>query len=271
MCVLKSANLAIAGMIALFAVSLLFAVSSEAKIDPKTCVGMWLFDEDEGDIAEDSSEKGNDGTIQNADRVDGKFGKALEFDGAASSVEITLDVIDLNKDQTFSVWFKTEIDQDYHARVLHAPFLGDYRLWLFIFRSGHGKKGQLGFGYRAGDIPLEMGSGMPVNDGIWHHAVAVFDHSTKQASLYIDGAHSAQKSIAGIDFNDSQGKLCLGSACPGDFLPGEIDEVAIFNVALEEKDIQAIMNEGLAGALGITAVYPTAKLTTTWAGIKAWD
>ena len=84
----------------------MFAGISYAKVDPKTCVGMWLFDEDEGDIAEDSSEKGNDGTIQNSEWIDGKFGKALELDGATSSVEIALDV-DLNKDQTFSMscWY----------------------------------------------------------------------------------------------------------------------------------------------------------------------
>jgi len=251
-------------------VSLMFAGISYAKIDPKTCVGMWLFDEDEGKVAIDSSEKGNNGQFSGKPKwVEGKFDTALEFDGVGSGVEITLDLLDLNKDQTFSVWFKTEIDQNIHARVLHAPFLEGYRLWLFIFRNGHGSKGKLGFGYRAGDIPLEMASAMPLNDGVWHHAVAVFDHSSKQASLYIDGTFDTQRSIAGIEFNVSEGKLCLGSACPGDFLPSEIDEVAIFNVALKEEAIQTIMNKGLEGALGRTAVYPTGRLTTSWAVIKA--
>ena len=46
---------------------------------------------------------------------------------------------------------------------------------------------------------------------------------------------------------------------------GVIDEVVLFNVALEEEDIQAIMNKGLSSML---AVSPSAKLTTTWGEIK---
>ena len=45
---------------------------------------MWLFDKDKGDVAKDSSSKGNDGTIVGkAKRIEGKFGSALEFGGDA--------------------------------------------------------------------------------------------------------------------------------------------------------------------------------------------
>ena len=251
-------------------ISLMFAGISYAKIDFKNCVGMWLFDEDKGDVAKDSSSKGNDGEIiGKAKRVAGKFGSALKFDGVTASVNIELDVIDLNKDHTFSVWFKTKIDKNIHARVLHAPFLNSYRLWLFIYRNGHFSKGKLGFGYRAGDIPLEMNSDQPLNDDNWHHAVAVFDHAIGQASLYINGKLIARNWIDRIKFNDSEGKLCIASACPGDFLPGQIDDVAVFNVALKEGDIKSIMDKGLKKVLDAAAVSPMGKLTTIWAVTKA--
>ena len=57
------------------------AGQSYAEIDPETVVGVWLFDEGEGEIAGDSSENGNGGKIFGAKWVDGKFGKALDFDG----------------------------------------------------------------------------------------------------------------------------------------------------------------------------------------------
>jgi hypothetical protein len=41
----------------------MFVGISSAKIDLETCVGMWLFDEGSGDVAKDSSGKGNDGDI----------------------------------------------------------------------------------------------------------------------------------------------------------------------------------------------------------------
>ena len=43
-------------------------------------------------------------------------------------------------------------------------------------------------------------------------------------------------------------------------------EVALFDVALSEEDINMLMNRGLSS---VTPVEPTGKLATTWAGIKS--
>ena len=256
--------------VSLMVISLMVSGISSAKVGFKDCVGMWLFDEDKGDVAKDSSSKGNDGEIiGKAKRVAGKFGSALKFDGVTAAVSIELDVMDLNKDQSFSLWFKTKIDENIHARVLNAPFLNNYRLWLWIMRNGHGARGKLGFGYRAGDIGLEITSGQPLNDDNWHHVAAILDHTTEQASLYIDGKLNAQSGIAKIKFNDSEGKLCLASTCTRDFLPGQIDDVGVFNVALKEGDIKSIMDKGLKKVLDAAAVSPMGKLTTIWAVTKA--
>ena len=70
--------------VSLMVISLMVSGISSAKIDFKDCVGMWLFDKDKGDVAKDSSSKGNDGTIVGkAKRIEGKFGSALEFGGDA--------------------------------------------------------------------------------------------------------------------------------------------------------------------------------------------
>ena len=66
----------------------LIAPHTSANIDSKNIMGMWLFDEGKGDIATDSSDQGNDGEIHGAKWVDGKFGKALEFDGVDNWVEV---------------------------------------------------------------------------------------------------------------------------------------------------------------------------------------
>ena len=66
----------------------LLTTSGYAEIDPETCVGMWLFDEGSGNVAKDSSGNKNDGKlVENPKWVNGKFGKALEFDGAGSYVD----------------------------------------------------------------------------------------------------------------------------------------------------------------------------------------
>ena len=52
----------------------------------------------------------------------------------------------------------------------------------------------------------------------------------------------------------------------GEFFPGIIDEVAIFNIALADDDIETIMAKGLEEIL---SVEPSDKLAAIWATIKA--
>jgi hypothetical protein len=44
--------------------------------------------------------------------------------------------------------------------------------------------------------------------------------------------------------------------------------VGVFNQALTEDDVERVMTKGLEKALGLTAVSPSGKLTTTWSFIK---
>ena len=75
------------GLLSLVAITV-FALPSIAAIDRNNIMGMWLFDENSGDVAIDSSGNKNDGKIHGAKRVNGKFGKALEFDGTDNWVEV---------------------------------------------------------------------------------------------------------------------------------------------------------------------------------------
>ena len=49
-------------------------------------------------------------------------------------------------------------------------------------------------------------------------------------------------------------------------LDGMLYEVALFSVALEEDDINELMEKGL---VTLMPVEPSGKLATTWAGIKS--
>jgi hypothetical protein len=98
------------GVVVMFVVGLLLAVSSEAKIDPKIIAAMWLLDEGKGDKTKDSLGVGNNGILKNAPKwVDGKFGKALEFDGVNQYVDCGIDAsLDLTGDFTIVAWINFE-------------------------------------------------------------------------------------------------------------------------------------------------------------------
>ena len=259
--------------VSMIAISLMFSGTGHAVVDFKTCIGMWLFDEDGDDAAEDSSLNDNSAVVRDAKWVDGKFGGAIEFDGAKSLVSVEIDLLDVGKNQSFSAWFKTDLVENKHAQVFHADFATGFRFWMWIMRSGHGAAGKLGFGYRNGGlVGLEMTSKTKLNDDDWHHTVGVFDGAAELATLYVDGVQAAQKSTKDTVFHASDGNLCIGGNCggsAGSIWLGVIDEVAVFNTALKEADAKEIMNEGLEGALGLTPVEPAGKLATIWGAVKA--
>ena len=84
-------------------------------------------------------------------------------------------------------------------------------------------------------------------------------------SLFLDGNECKSLNI-GVTEQSTHGPVFIGKApWDGRAFNDLIDEVVIFNVVLEEEDIQAIMNKGLGSML---AVSPRSKLTTTWGDIK---
>ena len=64
------------------------AAPSYCKIAPETIVAYWLLDDGQGKTATDSSDNAYDGFITGSNWVDGKYGKALEFDGKTDQVEV---------------------------------------------------------------------------------------------------------------------------------------------------------------------------------------
>ncbi len=94
------------GVAVLFIVGLLTS-SSYAKVDPKTCVGMWLLDDNKGNTTIDSSGNKNDGKLTGGPKwVDGKVAKALEFDGVGSYVDIPNSESLNSGTFTIVLWFK---------------------------------------------------------------------------------------------------------------------------------------------------------------------
>ena len=78
-----------------------------AKIDPKTVMGMWLF-EDEGDVGMDSTDNGNDGNVEGDPEwaEEGKFGGGLNFDAVDDIIKVPM-TIDYDE-ITVMVWVKEE-------------------------------------------------------------------------------------------------------------------------------------------------------------------
>ena len=229
---------------------------STAEIDLETAVGIWLFDEGKGDVAKDTSGAGNDGEVVKGAWVDGKFGKALDFDGKAGCVKTEQKLLDNLEVFTIITWVQTTDGPPNRTGLVgqnDAPefgFITTNEVSLWTPSAGLTSN------------PWKFKHG----DGKWHHVGCVA--TTDYVHTYIDGEYVEQKggwaNHGGSSFNVNIGGCGVWDP-GGNFFPGLMDEVAIFHSALEQEDVQVLM-EGFDKYL---AVDPEGKLGTTWGHIKA--
>ncbi|MDW7693240.1 putative Ig domain-containing protein [Flammeovirgaceae bacterium SG7u.111] len=90
-------------------------------------------------------------------------------------------------------------------------------------------------------------TGVFVDDGNWHHIVAVRDASVNQNRLYVDGVLRGSVSTVGLyegDFDAPVDFLIGTSTIGGTSFTGSIDEVAVYNSAVGMMNITAHYNGG---------------------------
>ena len=256
-------------VVAMFIAGVL-TVSSYAKIDSKTCVGAWLLDEGGGDIAKDSAGNNNDGTLVNGPKwVAGEFGKALSFDGVDDYINLPATTSDNWKGITMVAWVWLNL----LPNELPASF-GEIHGSNQDLYDMYEDKGNNVLRCKFATTASAERPGIPTGQlqkNQWLHIVGTYDSAAGEAKIYMNGKLIDTHKLTGF-INGTQYSSIGAQGGPNgpftDFLNGIIDEVALFNAALSEQDIQTLMNQGLKESLGIAAVVLSEKLTTTWAGIK---
>lgn len=265
----ESANLMIASMIVL-CVATIIVNPTHAGIDAGTIELLLLFDKGVGEVAEDSSGNGRDGEIiGGVDWADGKFGKALEFNGVDGYV-ITNGYFGVGgtDPRTTAFWWKTDDNVSRHSWVKGGTNVAGQKYYL---RGDDTVGGSI-------TLRVEVNGGQHygstnVCDGKWHHLAVVFpdgSDSVKDHLLYVDGILEAQTAGGdqNMDTDNTTTDIRIGGQIPGvgqhEFAKGIMDELAIFNVALTEDEINTIMK----GLDTVLAVGGTDRLATTWAETK---
>lgn len=231
------------------------ANSSYAKIDLKTVVGIWLFDEGEGEIANDSSGNGNHVRLMNGTAwVEGKFGKALSFDGVDDFASAIVPGAPQGGGlRTVVGWAKSN-NTGIKAGVVAYGNPAVNSVFGFLHYSG------VWVSQLWGPDPWDLETSARV-DTSWHHHAVLYDGAN--LVHYFDGEEvaNAPRSPATVGTT-----LIIGAEVDNnDWFNGFVDEVGIFNVVLTVDDIQNIMTEGLKLD---AAVSSAGKLMTTWASIK---
>ncbi len=251
-------------------VGILLTVPSGAGIDLQSASAIWLLDDGAGNTATDFTQKGNDGDlIKGPFWVDGKFGGALEFDGASSyvMVEEPVDLPVLWDSRTVLFWFKwASVDFRAQPEIVGWGWDGPSK------RNGVvlGEAGGIGYecsGFRYQYLAAWEG------DTDWHHFAMTVPEGERTKNdaftFYFDGEEKAGEVTAGkpqiLLTENAQFTIGCYNSPLGHYFSGLVDEVAIFPRALTGDEIKEIMKSGLLVAQDVT---PQDKLTTTWAQLR---
>ncbi|MFH1856653.1 MAG: LamG domain-containing protein, partial [Candidatus Omnitrophota bacterium] len=193
--------------------------------------GSWYFNENSGIIANDASLNNNHGIINGAGWTGGISGSALLFDGN-DYVEIA-DAANLNLANaiTLEAWINIPEYPAVCADIIskyNGGVAGSYLLSL-------APDGRIYFSVESTWSSITSNQTISLND--WHYVTVVFDGETK--FIYIDGQLDVQN-IGGGLINHATPVL-IGArfinSTPAYYFNGTIDEVSIYDVALNAGEI----------------------------------
>lgn len=225
------------------------------------------FDQIEGGKVKDMSGNSNDGIVNgDAKLVDGKFGKALEFDGIDDFVEVPLTpsiTFGEGDSLTVQAWVKTD-----DSPTQNDGIVGNYRqstqaLWVFG-HSGDDPAHRGKFTFSVRDVGKVHSAGLkspkPLNDGEWHYAACMRDNKNKVIRMYVDGDLIGEAEDKTENINSGQ-SIWIGEHLSR-YFKGIIDEVKAWNRPLSASEI----SQSMAGSTPVTSLSET--LSATWGFIK---
>ncbi len=249
---------------AVYLIGSLHNIVSAAELDG--LVVYFAFEDGKGGTVSDLSGNGNHGELEgDTDWSDGKYRNGLNFGGENGIVRVkhTPNFV-FTEGITICAWIRPTLavgpgtwqliaakgpDVDEFFEILLHP---DGYIWMG-WKLSNGRQ-----------VPAK--SPVKIEKNEWQH-VAVSFQRAEWWTVYLDGEVL-------IDHPKQEGKLVsvespliLGTEEPlnlNRYYNGDMDEFALFNRGLTQKEIQKIQG----GIEDILAVEPIAKLSTTWGRIK---
>ena len=197
----------------------------------------------------------------------GVFGVALHFNGRNDMIPIGRDKSLRISEGTMMNWINIQTSNDSGLSSMTPPY-DDGPAWDAPYRSlGLGTwQGKLRYWIAIDDQNREIQPGK-IEDDQWNHEAITYDGSPRRT--FLDGELVEEVKDAGeITYGNPVPTAVIGSASvvvKREFFNGFVDEITIFDVALSEKEINELIDDGLGSTL---AVHSTDKAATTWAEIK---
>ncbi len=206
----------------------------------------------------DDSDQGNDASCASNSTCplsgeSGRYGNGVFFDGVDAYLDTDASVVELGQgDFTIGVWVKTDVDSATQDIAIMTKNDGDTS-WekgeKSFYLDGSGQPSFVGWGNNY------IHSTVAVNDGFWHHVVAVWDFNGSGtegvARMYVDGINATANSTNYVANNNDNVGDTLKIARPNygeapNYFSGNMDSIVVYDRALSAAEIRDAFDAAIA-------------------------
>lgn len=210
-------------------------------------VAAYSFDEGTGTIVNDLSGNGNTGTVSNTSWTNaGKFGNALIFNGSSSTVTIADSAsLHLSTGMTLEAWVNPSQIASAWTDLIYK---GNDNYFLEGTSGNTSPAGGGTFGSK--DIANFGTAALPTN--AWTHLAFSYDGATLR--LYVNGVQISSLAQTGNIASSSNALQIGGDSIFGQYFDGVIDEVRVYNIPLNQPQIQSDMSTPVSALASLPVV-----------------
>jgi len=223
-----------------------FTTASDV-VDPNVLVCWYKFDENEGYIANDFSGNSNNAVISGATWVDGRIGKALDFERTVWVSVPTDALLAIANEITVTLWqygdvaIQPQSDRTFQATDDNGYIVLDIRLpWgTGVVGWDAGNSGPSTFDR------LSKTASPADYEGQWNHWAFTKNATTGEMKIYLNGSTTPWASATGkIKTMAGISEITIGSSISGlQNYDGIIDDFRIYNKALSGTEIDLIYQQ----------------------------
>ncbi len=226
-----------------------FNILSFSQIPTAGLQAYWSFDGNANDL----SGNGNNGIVNGATLTADRFGnpnRAYAFNGINNRIDVpnspTIDIPN-NQDFTFAFWIKTDPANN-NATPIAKSVWGNWDGYLFYSDNtdpGYcNATGALSF-YVASSAQQDACADSPIcNDySNWYFITGIYNSSSNESYLYVNSVFQFD---IGAKYGSSSNtmNLTFGAHNSGNlFFKGSLDGIRIYNVMLNQSQIDSLYNE----------------------------